>query len=447
MFLYIAPWQKGVEMDKILVSDSKDFEYLAENVIKYHSFAPPSRNIDISTYSEFRATGFLPSAYPDLTWMPGYPVFLASVYKVFGVKPFIGIFIQILISLFSVIMVYKLSNMFFQKRNIAVLAALLFSIDIHSAYLANSLLPDSLFVTVFLTGIYFFFKGVHENKFVHIAISAFLLGADCLIKPIILAYPAVLMFLLFFFYQKNLAQKFKAAMVFGIIYLLIIGIWPYRNHNLYGHWGISVQAGHTFLMYNVAMTEAKLTHKNTDSVKAQLQQISDSNGFRTAENPFDKEAIYKKVMYAYISGHKWPFIITNAEGATNLFLSLGNNGMANTFGWTNKVPSGGLAEISTQRIWMNFSANKRQALLGLAILLVLIIQYIGAFYGMIRLFLSRNFVFLMLAVCTILYWAVLISAVGMYRYKLALAPFICIMAAYAYDYLASRRKTNKKTNL
>jgi len=444
MFLYISPWQKEVETTKIVISDSQGYEGVAENLTHYNSYAPQERNVDINGFSEFRATCFL-CTYPDILWMPGYPTFLALIYKFTGIKPFIGIFIQILFSLFSVIMVYRLANLFFQKKNVSVLASLLYSIDIHSAYLANQLLPDTIFVTIFLLAVFWFFKGVINNKILFIALSAFLMGVDCLIKPIAMLYPAILMFFFFFFYKRLWTWKFKSALLFGVIYLSVIGTWAYRNHKLFNHWSLSVQAGDSFVMYNVAMTEQKVSHRNLDSIRVELQKSADSAGFKATENPFDKDAIYKKLTYDFILKHKWLYLKTHLQGAMNVFLSLGNIGMANTFGWTNNNPAKEIATVSMHRIILNFSANKKQALLGLLILLIMATQYVGALYGGIQLIRYRNLIFILLSILTMIYWAGLIGVIGMYRYKLALVPFICILAAYGYDMLKAKRAQGKKT--
>ena len=220
------------------------------------------------------------------------------------------------------------------------------------------------------------------------------------------------------------------------------GLWSFRNHNYYGHWQLTTHGGWTLLMFNTSLTKTKITHENIDSIRVSFQKQADSMGFRRSTDLFNQSEIYQKVASKYIMQHKEMYFFTNIEGGLNMFLSLGNMGMAKTFGWTKEAPDGTLAELSPQRILKNFSSNTKETVLGLVIILILALQYIGAFYGILKSVFARNFMFLTTALLTMLYFLFVTGILGNYRFKLPIVPFICILAGYGYfKMLRSERDT------
>jgi 4-amino-4-deoxy-L-arabinose transferase-like glycosyltransferase len=440
LFCYLSPWNKTVEETKIVVSDSKGYEHVAENLLHYGSYAAAKDTIDINKFSEYRETGYL-MAYPDGWMMPVYPTLLAGVYSIVGIKPFVAILVQILLSLFSVVSVYRICTLFFENTNVAAIASFLFAIDIHSIYSANELLTDTLFVLLFLSAIYYFLKGMKSEKLTTIAIGAIFMGLACLTRLLVLIYPSILIVILFLFLKKEWKWKLKAVVIYILIFASMNGIWSLRNHNFYNHWQLTSHGGWTLLIFNTSMAKEKITHDNLDSIRVDFQRQADSMGFRKTKDIFNQSEIYRQVAMKYIMQHKGMYLLTSIEGCMNMFLSLGNMGMAKTLGWTDAAPKGNLAEISSQRIAQNFSSNIRETLLGILIMLVIAVQYIGAIYGIVKLKASGNYMLLWFGFLTVAYFAAVTGILGSYRFKLPLVPLICIIAGYGY-FCLMQKKTN-----
>jgi len=441
LFCYLTPWDKTVESTKIVVSDSKGYEQVAENLLHYRTFAPLKDTVNINNYSDYQAIGFI-MYHPDSWMMPIYPVFLSTVYSVVGIKPYIAILIQILLSLISVLLVFRICILLFENNKIATIASILFALDIHSIYSSNELLTDTLFVLLLLGGIYYFLKGILSGRLSVICLGSVFMGLACLTRLLVLLYPFVLIIILFGFAKQTREWKFKAVLSYILIFTLMNGLWSFRNHNYYGHWQLTTHGGWTLLMFNTSLTKTKITHENIDSIRVSFQKQADSMGFRRSTDLFNQSEIYQKVASKYIMQHKEMYFFTNIEGGLNMFLSLGNMGMAKTFGWTKEAPDGTLAELSPQRILKNFSSNTKETVLGLVIILILALQYIGAFYGILKSVFARNFMFLTTALLTMLYFLFVTGILGNYRFKLPIVPFICILAGYGYfKMLRSERDT------
>jgi len=439
MFCYIGPWDKAVENNTILVSDSKGYQQVAENLLHSHSFAPLKDTVDINKFSELRATGYLMS-HPDGWMMPAYAVFLAGIYSVAGIKPYVAILIQIMLSLISVILVYRICTLLFKQARIATITALLFALDIHSIYAANELLTETLFVLFFLAGVYYFLIAMMQGKLSTFAIGAAFMGLASLTRLIALMYPLLLVFILLIFSRQKIQWKLKAILLYTVIFAFLNSLWLIRNYTCYGHWQITTHGGWALAMYNASLTEENRSRQNLDSIRVSFQKQADSMGFRKSRDIFVQSDIYQKIGSKYIANHKAIYVVTILEGNINMFLSLGNRSMAKTLGWCKTGPAENFAGINPQKIKQNFSSGKKEAALGIIIIIILLLQYVGAIYGIIKLVIERNFMVLSLVVFTAIYFAVITGPFGEYRFKLPVVPFICIAAGYGY----SKHKSNEK---
>ena len=233
VFCYIAPWDKTVESTKIVVSDSKGYEQVAENLLHYHAFVPNKDTVDLTKFSDYKAIGFI-MYHPDSWMMPVYPIFLSIVYSIVGIRPYLAILVQLFLSLFSVILVYRICILLFKNNKIATIACLLFALDIHSIYSSNELLTDTLFVLLLLGGIYYFLKGMLSGKLAVLCSGSILMGLACLTRLLILLYPIVLIFILFAFAGQTIKWKIKAVLSYVILFAFMNGLWAFRNHNYYG---------------------------------------------------------------------------------------------------------------------------------------------------------------------------------------------------------------------
>jgi 4-amino-4-deoxy-L-arabinose transferase-like glycosyltransferase len=443
LFCYISSWNKQVEKEKIVVSDSWQYEAMAENLLKYHSFTPPIDTLNLARYSNLKLTGIL-FLHPDTYREPGYPIYLAAIYSIFGIKPYIAILFQLILSAISILFTYRIAILLFNNSAVAKLATLLYIFDIHSIFVANELLTDTILTILFLPSIYYFLKGMKNNKWQSFAWGGILLGLACLTKPIVLFYPAILFMLICLFSSQRLDWKIKMGLLFALICGGITSIWLVRNRVEYGHWQMTTQGGSDLLFYYSSLTEQRITHSNLDSIRVKFQQQADSAGFRKETDPFKQSDICKKIALSYISKHKLAFLLTHFEGGINMYLSLGNNGIAKTLGWEKELNAQRFAVITSQRVMENFKKGKRETALGILILLVILIQYSGAVYGAIRIYRDKYFMFLVLFILTVLYFWAVAGVLGSYRYKLPVVPFICIAAGYGYMYVINKGKDSVK---
>ena len=146
-FLIYSPWKEEVEKTLVLNGDAVQYHYLGIALLKTAGFAD----------NVFRT--------------PIYPGFIAFIYAIFGVHPYIVLLFQIFLSVLSVYLVFKIGEISF-NRKVGLVAAVIMAMDPHQITFASWLFSDTFFAFLFILTVYYFIKGILQNNFRCIIISA-----------------------------------------------------------------------------------------------------------------------------------------------------------------------------------------------------------------------------------------------------------------------------------
>ncbi|MEZ4747630.1 MAG: glycosyltransferase family 39 protein [Calditrichia bacterium] len=138
LFFFIQPWQINQETKVILKKDAVGYHQIAKNYL------------DMGIHTKSKQ---LPHN-PDKVRVPLYPMFLAGVYGVFGEKPWLVLFFQIIIGAFTSVMVYKTAR-YYIRESPAFLAGLLYCLDYTAIFYTSNLLTETLFICLLVLHIYF----------------------------------------------------------------------------------------------------------------------------------------------------------------------------------------------------------------------------------------------------------------------------------------------------
>jgi len=164
---------------------------------------------------------------PSIERPPGYPVFLALLYFVFGHNVQVVIFIQVLLSVLSVYLLYLLAKIFLREIS-ALFCALLAAIYPMFIYYNLFLYSENLAIFTCLLFLYTLFIGLKENNKFYIVISGFSFVIFMLTKPLF-APLLLLIFGLLFLYRKDFNLKYTISLFFLPI-VLVWGAWILRNN-------------------------------------------------------------------------------------------------------------------------------------------------------------------------------------------------------------------------
>src|SRR6202521_2546749 len=97
---------------------------------------------------------FFSDGAPEVIRTPGYPLLL-TVGLLLDRLELATITLQVLISCFTVFMVYQTTCLLFEREDIAIIAAVLYAIDPLSILFTSLLAPETLFTAVVMVAVYY----------------------------------------------------------------------------------------------------------------------------------------------------------------------------------------------------------------------------------------------------------------------------------------------------
>ena len=201
-----------------LFIDSMAFKATALNIIERGDFSDP----DQTTPNNFRA--------------PGYPLWLALIYLIFGSFKF-AIPVGIIIVSFTVPLTYLIAKELFNEK-VALISGLLAAFEPWAVFLTGAIMSEQFFMPVFLLSIYLFIRYLKYDSKNSFYLSALFFGIATLTRPYILYFWCVLIIIVFFKNQK-FYEFLKITTLATLIFILIVAPWAIRNKIVLNTWQFS----------------------------------------------------------------------------------------------------------------------------------------------------------------------------------------------------------------
>lgn len=195
--------------------DAVGYDLLGWNIVQYHQLA----------YEKDK-----PTAHRE----PGYPLFLALIYFLFGHNILVARIFQALVGVASCYLIYLLCREIF-SQTAAFLSLIIAVVWPAFIYYTASLLRETFFTFLLLMSIFLFQRG-----------KIFLLGVFLALLSLTNSIAILLAFVcgIVILFRRH----FRSAFVFLVMFCLIYGFWPLRNYLVFKTivFG-STNAGATFL--------------------------------------------------------------------------------------------------------------------------------------------------------------------------------------------------------
>jgi len=201
---------------------------------------------------------------PQFRRTPGYPLFIAGIYRLFGQHHLLVILVQIGVSLLTVAYTYALAALLWNAR-LGLLAAIWLCCDLASHINTLQLLTDTLFTSVLtvalLCGLLTFRSESPRSSILFASLFGLLCACASLIRPIAyyLFFPTAILCLWHWIYQCRWRYR---EILCGVGCLIIawgsltLG-WQFRNYRLCGSAELSHVTGANLLFYGGASLVAK----------------------------------------------------------------------------------------------------------------------------------------------------------------------------------------------
>lgn len=217
-FMLFSALQNGPspspERYPVLQQDSSEYALLADNLLLYHTFS------DTEDLQPFRK------------WAIGYPFFLAVTKYVSG-GFLLAVIIQVIASIGAAILLYRIAQAFLPP-NLALIPALLFSLNPYVLFLNTSILSDGLFTSLLITIIYLLFFSKSEMSVARLFGIGALLGAATLVRPIAQFLILILPICFLWANRLSLREAWRPIAAFILGFALLVVPWVMRNAVVFG---------------------------------------------------------------------------------------------------------------------------------------------------------------------------------------------------------------------
>lgn len=429
-FLVHQPWDAEVERTQVITGDAVQYHYLANCIVQHFSFCD----------NTFRT--------------PGYPAFIAIVYFIFGEKPWLVLFLQILLNVFSVYLLYRLSEKLFNTK-VALLAAFLMAVEPHQILFCHFLFADTLFATLFLLTFYFYVKGLLEKQTSYFILSAVFLGLNLLTKPVIQFYPFALVLFLLVWTKFSWQLRIKNALIVLLLSYLFVLPWMYRNYIGFNNFSICSISGNSMFFYNIPLTEAKATKVDKDTIinrnlrelvkeYPHAKYLPKESSQMWQNVTFENNEMYRAFANKYISSHKMIYFKAHCNGMLKLMINLGTQNFLDKLhvNSKNRWNDNQRYTLGIFQQFLLFVKTKSliEILLGAIIILLFIISYGGFFIGSIdMMFKQKKTLIWLLFTGSIFYFLMIYGVLPIVRFKLPITMLYIPVSAFGIYNIIERR--------
>lgn len=410
LFLVVQPYHAQIMQNKILANvDARQYQELAVDILHNRSFS--------GVYGAYRT--------------PGYPFFIAVIYSIFGIKPWVVLLLQLFLNSISLALVYLLGKEIFDKKT-AIIAAALYALDPHTIFYSVNLMSDTLFTFIFLAAVLFLLYGLKQARSIFFLFSGCLFGVGALIRPLGQYFPLAAAAIILIYAKMKWRSKLKAIAILITVFMLVISPWLCRNYFKYGHLSLSCMAGEGLFLPSATATLAAKTQRPFAQISAELKEKAAAEGAEARNNPFDNSGIYSKISIDYIISDWKYYLARHLRGIFNMFINLDTESISNSIGLRSNSLSYGL--MAAPGIWgagFDFFKTKSPAemALGVCIGIILLVSYLAFVYGSFLMLREKKYFPLLFILIIILYFSSLTGVIGLCRYKLPLIPFYLLVSS------------------
>ena len=396
-------------------SDSLEYHQLASNLLQHGTFS----------------RGTEPPYEPELLRTPGYPLLLAGIYGIFGIRPAMVICVQLALTVATILAAFQIAARLFDER-VALLAAMLLAVDPVSIYYSQVLLTETFFTTVFTVSLLLLLRTLTQpTRWLWPVGAGIGFALATYIRPTTYYLGGLLPIIVFFMIcpTHGWQRAAKPVLVFFLLYAVLIGGWHVHTYRETGSMEFS-QIKNQYLF----IAKAAAIVANRDSVPLDEAQRRLSNEHFSSlpidlrgASPVQMFESQGKYAIRVILDHPILFLWTSFRG---VFASLlGPSNMAHLFGFNNVA----LRDAFIKGALSGFSVSAWAITISSWIyaIIFLLILYSGVilFATQVRP-LDRGTVLL---IFTILYILVSSSGPEAYsRFRAPIMPALCVLSAAGF---------------
>jgi 4-amino-4-deoxy-L-arabinose transferase-like glycosyltransferase len=239
------------------------------------TYLGPAR--ELAEHGRFDRPDGSESRHPEFIRTPGYPVFIAAVYRVFGVGDITAVLLaQIVVSGFTILLAYLLATRMWSS-SVGLIAALFTALEPLQNSTSATLLTETLSTFVLLAAALVGYEALRDDtpRPGLWALLGFILAVATLIRPVSYYLPAFVLILLVTRYLRRTDAAraiVQVAAAFLVPIVVLVGGWQVRNHERVDSWRISGVEARNLYLYRAAGVVAERSGLSFDEAQDRLRE-------------------------------------------------------------------------------------------------------------------------------------------------------------------------------
>jgi 4-amino-4-deoxy-L-arabinose transferase-like glycosyltransferase len=235
-------------------------------------------------------------AAPTARWLPGYPIFVAGIYLIFGENPRAVYGMQALLAVVIAGLIY-LTAKHMVGQQIAILAVFVYALDPLSLYLSGSFQTEQLFTVLTVASVYFFLKAGDErrSRIAFAVLFGLFGGLAALTRSVAGPMFAGLSVGGLFGWEHGFARirRYERNFIIAIASVAFLGTlapWLVRNYKLTGEYTLATLTWQALAMGNNDMGGPYMTKEGLAAMPPTFIEQGEA----------EREAVYKKFVSEWI---------------------------------------------------------------------------------------------------------------------------------------------------
>ena len=196
---------------------------------------------------------------PELFRTPGYPLFLMPGILI-GHVEYVTVVLQILLSVLTVYIVYRLALLVSDREEVALTAGLLYAVEPLSIIFSVTLLTETLLALFLTASVLFLCRYLTRPRTSELVIAALLISAATYVRPLSYYYPLAVsasLLIMALMAESGKRRRVYDTAIFLSLSLVAVGAWQVRNAAVADYTGFSsVKDAHLYYSEGLSVVAA-----------------------------------------------------------------------------------------------------------------------------------------------------------------------------------------------
>lgn len=283
-----------------------DYHYYAQNILSGKGFSYSDAGVD----------------YLDVYRVPGYSLFLALVYKIFGNHYFPVMLIQVFLNAAVCVFIFYITKRYFSLK---FSYAISFAVAIYpfTAVFVPTIYAETLCIFLFSLGLFLFEKARASENLLLFSFSGITFGYCLLVRPGTALFPFFIT--IAYLFVANLRKIWKYLLVFNFCVVLIWAPWVVRNYLVTGKFIPLTIEGNEMLFWSTGAIgkyfETRMSNPKFIGELVEVKQKLDASGLSGLQKTIEYEAFFFEYAVKNIKDNPFLYLFATIRRIPRMWIS------------------------------------------------------------------------------------------------------------------------------